>query len=403
MRHAQSIFHDRLGEAWAKGLRYFLLIGGNGGMPILIILAGILLFYAYRAFLSWLPGAFPTYLLLAMIMSVVLTKSSVRTFIQKPDVVFLLPLEHRMSAYFRHSFIYSAVVQAVFASIAMGLLLPLYRVTIGDQTSFFVALGFIVLFKVWNVYAYWQELHLSFGRGRHIAFRFVVNLLLTSLLFYGGALPLYTLITAVMLFIMTVYYKRITHKSRYPWYRFVELEQKRLNTLYTLTSLFVDVPHLQQQVKQRRWLNALLTRLPYKQRNSTLYLYTRTFARSGEYLGLYVRLTAVTAIVMAFAPNVYVVLAGYVIGLVFTGVQLPAVSKKHADSIWLRLYPLNPIDRQKGISQLTLILLSGQSVLLTIVYVFRSPSTLFVVGLLAVGLLFSYGYSFVYLPRRLAP
>lgn len=402
MKQAESIFRTRLGAAWVKGLRYFALIGGNGGMPILLMLAAVLFVYAYVAFLKWLPETFPSFLLMAIVMSVVLTRCSVRTFIHKPDVVFLLPLEHRMGPYyFRQSLLYSSAVQAVTTAFAMSLFLPLYRLRIGDEASFFVALGFVAIFKIWNVYAYWQELRLTNGRGIHLAFRFILNLMLTGLLFYGGSLGLYTLIAAVMLSVTSYYYSRLGKKSRYPWYRLVALEEKRLSTLYAIASFFVDVPRMQQQVKKRAWLSRLLERLPYGKRNGYLYLYTRTFARSGEYFAIYLRLTVVIAVVMAFIPNKYAVLAVYVIGLIFSGVQLPAVAKKYEDSVWLKLYPLNVRDKEQSLARLVFILLTLQSVLLALVFVFSTPSFLFLIALVGTGLLFSYFFSYVYLPKRL--
>lgn len=401
MKQTETLFSERRNVAWTQGLRYFILIASNGGMPILLILAAILFSYAYIAFLSWLPETFPAYVLMAFVMAVVLTKCTVRTFMEKPDVVFLLPLEHRMVRYFRQSLIYSSVLQVIIAAIAMGLLWPLYRVRIGDEATFFIALGWIAVFKLWNVYTYWQELKLPQGRGTHVSFRFIVNLILTGLLFYGGSLALYALIATLMLVITTWYFSRLGKKNRYPWYRLVDLEQKKRNALYTLASFFVDVPHIQQQVKQRRWLSRLLISLPYRQQNGYLYLYMRTFARSGEYLGLYLRLTLVTAVVMAFIPNAYAVVAVYLIGLIFTGVQLPAVSRKHDDSVLLKLYPLQPTDRQQSMSRLVFILLTVQSILLAFVYLVSAPSVLLMVGLLGAGLIFSYVYSFVVLPGRL--
>ncbi|AQS56155.1 ABC transporter permease [Novibacillus thermophilus] len=403
MTDARDLFYSRLAASWAKGLRYFLLIAGNGGMPVLLVLSGILLYDAYAAFLSWLPESFPAYVLIAAFISAVLTKTSVRTFIRQPDVVFLLPLEHHMGAYFRASLIYSAVVQVVFTAVAMGLLLPLYRVRIGDEASFAVSLAFVAIFQLWNVYAYWQELRLTHGRGKHIAFRFAVNVLLTGTLFYGGPHPLYTLMAAFMLLLATVHYSRLTQGGRFPWYRLVDLERKRRNTLYALTGFFVDVPHLQQQVKVRPWLAPLLSRIPFGQKNTYLYVYARTFARSGDYWSLYVRLTIVTAVVMAFVPNVYAVLAAYVIGLVLTGVQLPGVAKKHAHSIWFKVYPLDVQSRMNGLTRLVFALLAVQSVLLAFAGLLSTASLKFTAALLAVGWVFSYVFSYVYLPSRLHP
>lgn len=396
----RSIFQQRFKDTWKKGLRYFILISSNGGMPILLLLAAILFVHAYTVFLRLLPETFPAFLLMAFVISIVLTKSAVRTFIRQPDMVFLLPLEHGMSGYFRNSLTYSTIVQALYAISAMALLLPLYRIRIGDEVDFLVALAIVVLFKWWNVYASWQEMRLSRGRGTHVAFRFIVNFVMMALLFYQGSVALYILIAAIMLSVTTFYYSRLVKKDRYPWYRLVDVEQKRRNALYTLTSFFIDVPHLQQRVKERPWLSRLLQRLPYGQQNSILYLYSRTFIRSGESFGMYVRLSMVMAILIVLIPNTYVVFAAYILGLIFTGVQLPPISKKHSESMWLKLYPLQPHTYQRSLSRLVFALLAFQSVLLALVSLLRQPSMPLLAALLAGGLIFSYAFSHMYLPKK---
>lgn len=397
---ARSIFQQRLKAAWKKGLRYFILISGNGGMPILLMAAAILFVYVYVIFLRVLPEAFPVFLLMAFVLSIILTKNTVRTFMRKPDVVFLLPLEPGMPGYFRSSLTYSAAVQSLYAVGAMSLLLPLYRVRIGDGTTFFIALALVVLFKWWNVYASWQESRLSQRRGTHVAFRYIVNFVMMALLFYQGSVILYCLIAAVMLAVTTFYYRRLIKNNRYPWHRLINLEQKRRQALYTLTSFFIDVPLQQQRVNERAWLSRWFRWLPYGQPHSPLYLYARTFIRSGEYLGVYVRLTIVTAILIAFIPNTYAVFAVYILGLVFTGVQLPSIASKHRASIWVRLYPLEPHAYQQSLTRLVCILLAVQSVLLSLVSFIRHPSGPLLTIFLASGVIFSYVFSHMYLPKK---
>ena len=106
---------------------------------------------------------------------------------------------------------------------------------------------------------------------------------------------------------------------------------------------------------------------------------------------------------MAFVPNVYAVLAAYVIGLVLTGVQLPGVAKKHAHSIWFKVYPLDVQSRMNGLTRLVFALLAVQSVLLAFAGLLSTASLKLTAALLAVGWVFSYVFSYVYLPSRLHP
>ncbi|WP_054950335.1 ABC transporter permease [Numidum massiliense] len=401
MNSSERIFKRRFGEAAAKGIRYFMLVAGGGGMPILFILAAVGVVYGYVSFLKWLPTDFPAYALMAVVVSLALTQTSVRTFIQPADVVFLLPLESEMQHYFRRCLTYSVFMQVVKVGAVMALLLPLYRARIGDETGFLIALAFVALFKAWNVYAHFRELHLQNGRGVHIAFRLAANVLLTVPLFYGGSVLLYTLIAALILAMLTLYYRKVGAGNRYPWYTFVALEQRRVNALYTFASFFVDVPHILQRTKARAWLAVLLQRIPYGARNTHLYLYARTFLRSGEYFSLFLRLTTITAIVIVFIPTEWAVFAAFLVGLTLTGIQLPAVRAKHLHAFWLKLYPVEQAEDKRALAQLVCIALAVQSVIVSAVYLIVHQGPLLALALASCGLLFSYAFSFVYLPGRL--
>jgi len=61
--------------------------------------------------------------------------------------------------------------------------------------------------------------------------------------------------------------------------------------LYRIANMFVDVPALKERVSRRKWLDFVLSMIGEKR--TYLYLYTRTFLRSGNYFGLYMRLLVI--------------------------------------------------------------------------------------------------------------
>lgn len=400
MMEPAAIFSERLRTAWGNGSRYVRLISGSSGTPVLLLLAVILFTYGYNSFLTWLPDAFPTQWLMTFVLALILTKCTVRTFLQEADVLFLLPLEHRMTPYFRYSLRYSAALQVIASVLLMSVFFPLYRVNVGSSASFAIVLAFTALFKTWNVYAYFRELQLPQGRRRHVLFRTAVNLLLAGLLFYPGSRTLYIFIAAVMLSVLTLYYSQLGKDGRYAWHRLLALEQKRRNALLVLAAFFIDVPYIKPQVKKRPLLSLLLHLLPYGRRYSTLHLFTRTFARSGEHLGAYGRLLFVTALFMLFVPSPYAAVLVYVIGLASSGMQLPSAFTKHRDSLWMKLYPLSRRAQDTALVRLVCVLLLVKSFALSCIYAFVHHAPAFTVGLFGIGVLFSIGFSFLYLPRR---
>ena len=70
--------------------------------------------------------------------------------------------------------------------------------------------------------------------------------------------------------------------------------------LYRIANMFVDVPALKERVARRKWLDFILSMIGEKR--TYLYLYTRTFLRSGNYFGLYVRLLALGGVILYFIP-----------------------------------------------------------------------------------------------------
>lgn len=400
MNDPKDIFKTRLTDAWAKGLRYFMLIAGSGSVPVLLLLIASVYTYGYIALLNVLPEGLPTVILLSVVTAVALTVGSLRTFVRPADLVFLAPFAGEMHRYMRLSLLYSGAWHVIGVTAAMFGLYPVVMFRLGGNVYFLFVLFIAILLKMWNVYARWQELNIQRRPGLHQSFRFSVNLLLAFMLFYGGNPFLYAAIASVGLMMITVYYGRFRSRNFFPWYRFVAIEQKKIASLYKIVAFFTDIPQNVQPVKRRPWVSVLFTQLKVSRAHASAYLYSRTFLRSGEHFGIYVRLTLMTGIALFFVENAYATLALYVSGCLLTGIQLPSIWHMHRHTNWLNVYPIPRNKDMTDFVRLVFILLTIQSGLAVVGRLTRGEivqTLLF----LCVGIAFSYWFSFKYLRRKL--
>ncbi len=79
----------------------------------------------------------------------------------------------------------------------------------------------------------------------------------------------------------------------------IKLEDDRMGRVYRFYNLFTDVPGLANSVHRRRYLDGFLKLVKPRQATTWLSLYLRGFLRGGEYLGLYLRLLVIGAVIVA--------------------------------------------------------------------------------------------------------
>ncbi|PAF11597.1 hypothetical protein CHH61_26455, partial [Shouchella clausii] len=63
-------------------------------------------------------------------------------------------------------------------------------------------------------------------------------------------------------------YLFFTMKSRdkgLKWEYLIDQEERRMTSFYRLANMFTDVPKLKDRVKRRKWLDWLLSGIPFKQ------------------------------------------------------------------------------------------------------------------------------------------
>ena len=357
--------------------------------------------YYYQQWLQTLTPSFPTALVMAVLIGLVLTAGSIQTLLKEADLVYLLPVEEKLKPYFTKAFLFTFMIQLYIIAIAAAALAPLYfqQMKQTGATYIWIVLAFVIV-KAWNLFVAWEK---SFLTDQNIQradwfIRFILNGLFvyflverTSVLFVGGTVLLMALYLAVM--------HQMVKGKPLNWEYLISEEGKKMMLLYRIANMFVDVPALKERVSRKKWLDFILSIIGEKR--TYLYLYTRTFLRSGNYFGLYVRLLALGGVILYFIPFLY---GRFIVSLIFLyliGYQLLTLWKHHRMKIWLDLYPVRGEEKKKDfLTLLSAILISG-SIIFTIIFAFATKDFIMAGILLVVSIVFSIGFVYQYGAKRI--
>ncbi|WP_077617148.1 ABC transporter permease [Bacillus sinesaloumensis] len=377
----------------SRYLRYML----NDHLLIALLFLGGGGAYYYNYWLQDVPKDFPYAILIALILGGVLTGSRVQTLLKEPDLVFLLPIEKKLTPYFQKAFWYSFFSQIYLLLIVFAIAAPLYLAVTDKSHTSLVSIFVIVLFsKAWNLLLTWFTQYYTENSTYYsdLVIRFILNLVLMYLLFSGASILFIGCVVVIKL-VLLLYFQRAVENKGIKWNTLIELESKRMLTFYRLANLFTDVPKLKEQVKKRQWLNWVTGFIVYSKENTFRYLYTRTFLRTSDYLGLYVRLTIIGGLIIYFIPFHYGKAFVMILFLYLTGYQLITLWRHHSLKIWVQLYPVNEASKQASYLKFLFQLLVVQSIIFTVTVLLTTEIATTLI-LLVAGLVFVYLFVFSY-------
>ena len=393
---------------WKERFRYFLqevrtyskYVFNDHLKFIFVFIIGAGAYY-YQQWLQMLTTSFPTALVMAVLIGLVLTAGSIQTLLKEADLVYLLPVEEKLKPYFTKAFLFTFMIQLYIIAIVAAALAPLYFQQMKQTGAgyIWIVLAFVIV-KAWNLFVAWEK---SFLTDQNIQradwfIRFILNGLFvyflverTSVLFIGG-------IVLLMVLYLAIIHQMVKGKPL-NWEYLISEEGKKMMLLYRIANMFVDVPALKERVARRKWLDFILSMIGEKR--TYLYLYTRTFLRSGNYFGLYVRLLALGGVILYFIPFLY---GRFIVSLIFLyliGYQLLTLWKHHRMKIWLDLYPVGGEEKKKDfLTLLNAILITG-SVIFTIIFALATKDFMMTGILLIVSILFSIGFVYQYGAKRI--
>ncbi len=405
MREINNLWNSRAKDYWNNAIRYLRLIGNSGflfTLYLLIIIGG----YYYSLFLQWLPEWFPVAIMLAIVVSFYLTRSPVRTFVKEGDLVFLLPLEQKLGGYFIKSIAYSFLFQSFFLLLGFIVIGPLYFERIsGDRRLFWFTIGLLLLVKLWNLFSSWYEQRFStdIERNTHVMLRFIVNFSFTYLLFMQAAFIFLVIIGALYICLILFYYLHIPKRYSIKWERLLKVEEKMVAMFYRIANLFTDVPRFKSKVKKRPIVLKLINFLPYNKKAPFQFLYLKSFVRSNDYFGVYIRLILIAAIMLTVIPDGIIRLLVFILFLYMSGLQLSTLWHHYDTKVWVELYPLSKEKRMDSFSYIVSMLLIVKSIILCFfLFIIGSGLTSIIFVFIGIGFSYIYGYKIVHRRKKVA-
>jgi ABC-2 type transport system permease protein len=400
MMNDQTLWKKRFLENMNETKRYVRYMANDHLLFVLIFSIGGAAFY-YQKWVDALPADYPFEIWMALILSVFLTKGHIRTFLKRPDMVFLLPMEEKMTTYFSRSILYSFIIQSYMLLVVIAALAPLYFHFEQSVRSYIVLFFIILAIKYWNIHVSWKYVKLANNKSLllNALIRFIYNFAIVYVIMAKMSLFILFALLACMVG-WNVYLHKNTKKKGIPWELLIQLEEKKMTGFYRLANLFIDVPHVKQQVKRRKWLDVFVRWIPFSNSSTFTYLFIRTFFRSDDFLGLYVRLLVIGGSLIYYIPINNGKLFALMLFLYLTGIQLLSLWRHHSLKIWLNLYPVSKEKRKQSFLRILTLLLIVESVLFSVVILVSVNPIQFIFAF-SIGVIFSLLFVYFYINRRL--
>lgn len=372
MLNAHQLFVDRL-SAHMKELSRYLRYILTGHLAIaMVFIVGALSVY-YQQLLEDIPEYFPSTWVIAIVLGVVTAYSPIQTLLKRADIVFLIPAESQLSGYFLRALIYSFVTQLYLFVLGIAAVAPLYMAVFREDSSFGLLFVVLLVIKVWSLVANWWMLRIRDKNIRAIDKLVRFALIITLIYFFlMQEIIFLAIVTALLIVLFATNYQTARKQSALNWDLLIESDYIRMRAFYRLANMFTEVPHIETEVKKRHWLARLLTNtIPFQQEQAYSYLYRLTTVRSGEYLGIYLRLIVIGGLLIYFVPNPWLKLIFSLLFIYMIFLQVIPLWKHHATLVWIDLYPIADNVREqafvKWIQQLLFVVAFVFTVLLIII------------------------------------
>ncbi|MFD2657705.1 ABC transporter permease [Gracilibacillus thailandensis] len=349
MLNSHRLFVERL-SAHMKELSRYLRYILTGHLAIaMVFIVGAMSVY-YQQFLEDIPDYFPSTLVIAVVLGVVTAHSPIQTLLKRADIVFLIPAESQLSGYFIRALIYSFVTQLYLFVLAIAAVAPLYMTVFPENSSFGLLFVVLLVIKVWSLAANWWMLRVRDKNTRRMDKVVRFALIITLVYFFLVQEMIFlAIITALLIVLFVTNYQTARKQRALNWDLLIESDYMRMRSFYRLANMFTEVPHMEMPVKKRHWLARLLTgSIPFQQKQAYPYLYRLTTVRSGEYLGIYVRLLVIGGLLIYFVPNSWLKLIFALLFMYMIFLQVIPLCKHHATLVWLDLYPIGISERKQA-------------------------------------------------------
>lgn len=326
-------------------LRYIL--NGHLLLVLFFMFAGAAVYY--QEWITGLSSDFQVGIVVGVIVGLVVTISPTLTYLKEADQVFWITAERKLGSYFIKSFLVSFTMNVYLVLMVFGFCVPMIKQVSGSSVNVSAVFMLLIFVKFANQLAQFGNNYSSIMSVFDKLFRFFINFTIIYFVFEPG-LKIVGYAALVALIAFAVYNFLKIKNSPLPWIKLIENDQNTMNRFYNLANLFVDVPHLQNKVRKRKWLNLFMSKVTYSKKDAYKFLTSRTFFRSNDYFGLYLRLTLIGVVILWFGDLGYWSVAVACIFTYLTVFQITPIISHHEWNVMARIYP---IDRKVKINSST--------------------------------------------------
>lgn len=280
-------------------LKYSRYVFNDHFVLFLLIFLGFLA-VQYSQFLRSLPEDKNLLLVLVLAPFLLLPVGSIATYVEKPDMIFLLVKEEELKGYLKQQTLRATIFWGIVQTFVLVLFVPL-------------ALALGLSLAIVGVYL-------------------VALFLLKVLVFQGKG-------------------KRFYNQAGLDWKRIVELENLRKQSILRFFALFTTVKGMTNSVKRRAYLDKLTKMVPKVSDKTWNNLYLRSYLRNGDLFSMSLRLLGLSIAVFLFIPQTLVAVA--VTGLLnyLLVFQLLGLYKAFDYQYLTRLFPLENRAKTRGLLQ----------------------------------------------------
>lgn len=366
MNNLHNVWSKRF-EHYMNEVQKYMRFVFTGHLALVFVFVIGALGYQYSEWLKVVTDEFPAVWVVAILTGIILGFSRPVTLLRDPDQVYLLPLESSMSVYFKKALNWTFSSQIFLVAVVYIISIPLLNaITPLSPAEIWLGLAVAAILKFMNVQI---EFYYRYNnRGQYVYIDRIVRIALSVVTMYTALTSgiLYSLIYIILLLAYYVALKKRVVGQPIPYEHFVRLEQNRMKGFYRFANYFTDVPHLRGSIRRRNWLNGLYKLVSYGKGNTQSYLVFRTLVRTDDHFYLWLRLTAISAII-AYFVNIPIVTWVVASALAFaTTIQLKYALLSSNDFRMDLLYPIESTQRKKAVRKLLRVFMVIQAIIIMI-------------------------------------
>jgi len=399
----KELWNERLRRHQLDQFKYLRLIFNDNFVLAFIVLIGALGFW-YSNLLGTISHTltFGKPIVIVLLFLAV-QAGGIATLLEEPDSTFLLVKEKEFYKYFKSAKNYSSFLPVVTLALVNFLLSAFASRGAGLKIIDIVAIAFgLIVYKLAFLNVNLMELYDRAHFGK-IGMRLASNILLIASLIVSTYLFSWTMLIVAIIyyFFLNAQVRTLETSGQLQWKLAIETEDQRMFRVKRFYNLFTDVPGVNSKIKRRKWLDGLLKPIKPVSGNTYLYLFARGFIRNNEYIGLFLRLTIIQAIMLALIDNFYISLIVEMLFIYLVGFQLKPYFKEVMQNLMQRLYPISGKIKIADFTKLSTTILSVQWIVSAIAILYKFGLTMSSLIIIVAGLAVLIFVNYFYMPRQL--